>query len=209
VDEKRRFQPADVEEAVASHALAAGVDTRAVVLVEGISDQRALEALAERRGRNLDAEGISVVPIGGAQSIGRFLNLFGPQGLGVKLAGLCDAGEEGDFRCGLERAGLGSDLTRAEMESLGFYVCVADLEDELIRALGAASVEQIIAAQGELHSFRTLQKQPEWRGRTNEEQLRRFMGSGGSRKIRYARLLVEALDLTRVPRPLDLVLAHI
>jgi hypothetical protein len=209
VDEKQRFQPEDVEEAIASQAPAAGVDSRAVVLVEGISDQRALEALAERRGRNLDAEGISVVPIGGAQSIGRFLNLFGPQGLGVRLAGLCDAGEERDFRRGLERAGLGSDLTRAEMESLGFYVCVADLEDELIRALGAASVEQIIAAQGELHSFRTLQKQPEWRGRTNEEQLRRFMGSGGSRKIRYARLLVEALDLTRVPRPLDLVLAHI
>jgi hypothetical protein len=35
------------------------------------------------------------------------------------------------------------------------------------------------------------------------------MGSGGRRKIRYARLLVEALDLTRVPRPLDLVLAHV
>jgi hypothetical protein len=180
-----------------------------VVLVEGISDQRALEALAARRGRNLDAEGISVVPIGGAQSIGRFLNLFGPQGLGVRLAGLCDAGEERDFRRGLERAGLGSDLTRAEMESLGFYVCVADLEDELIRALGAASVEQIIAAQGELHSFRTLQKQPAQEGRPVEEQLRRFMGTRGGRKIRYARLLVNALDLERVPRPLDRVLAHL
>ena len=192
VDEKQRLHPA-----------------RAVVLVEGISDQRAVEALAERRGRNLDAEGISVVPIGGAQSIGRFLNLFGPQGLDVKLAGLCDAGEEGDFRRGLERAGLGSHLTRGEMERLGFYVCVADLEDELIRALGAASVEQVVDAQGELGSFRTLQKQPEWRGRATEEQLRRFMGSGGRRKIRYARLLVEALDLTQVPRPLDLVLAHV
>jgi adenylate kinase family enzyme len=35
------------------------------------------------------------------------------------------------------------------------------------------------------------------------------MGSGGSGKTRYARLLVEALDLTQVPRPLDLVLAHV
>jgi len=182
---------------------------RAVVLVEGISDQRALEALAVRRGRDLDAEGVSVVPIGGAQSIGRFLTRFGPQGLDLRLAGLCDSGEEGDFRRGLERAGLGSDLTRAEMESLGFYVCVADLEDELIRALGAASVEQVVEAQGNLGSFRTLQKQPAWQGRAVEEQLRRFMGSGGSRKIRYARLLVEALDLSQVPRPLDLVLAHV
>jgi len=182
---------------------------RAVVLVEGISDQFALEALAERRGRNLDAEGISVVPIGGAQAIGRFLNLFGPYGFDVRLAGLCDAAEEADFQRGLERAGLGSHLTRADMERLGFYVCVADLEDELIRALGAASVEQVVDAQGDLGAFRTLQKQPAWQGRTIEAQLRRFMGSGGSRKIRYARLLIDALDLTQVPRPLELVLAHV
>jgi hypothetical protein len=180
-----------------------------VVLVEGISDQLAVEALARRRGRDLGAEGISVVAIGGAQSIGRFLNLFGPQGLDVKLAGLCDAGEEGEFRRGLERAGLGSSLTRSEMERLGFYVCVADLEDELIRALGADTVLRIVDAQGDLGSFRTLQKQPAWQGRRTEEQLRRFMGSGGSRKIVYAPLLVDALDLSRVPRPLDLLLDHL
>jgi hypothetical protein len=207
VGEMQRFHLTDVEARTGGPA--SGVDSRAVVLVEGISDQSALEALAERHGRNLEAEGISVVPIGGAQSIGRFLNLFGPQGLDVRLAGLCDAAEEDDFRRGLERAGLGSNLTRADMERLGFYVCVEDLEDELIRALGAASVEQVVDAQGELGSFRTLQKQPAWQGRTTEEQLRRFMGSGGSRKIRYARLLVDALDLTQVPRPLDLVLAHV
>ena len=182
---------------------------QSIVLVEGISDQCALEALAERRGRNLDAEGIAVVPIGGAQSIGRFLKRFGPEGLDVKLAGLCDAGEERDFQRGLERAGLGTDLTRPEMEGLGFYVCFADLEDELIRALGADAVEQVVDAQGDLGAFRTLQKQPEWRGRATEEQLRRFMGSVGRRKIRYGRLLVEALDLRQVPRPLDLVLAHV
>ncbi len=105
------------------------------------------------------------MPIGGAQAIGRFLELFGPPGLDVRLAGLCDAGEEADFRRGLERAGLGSDLTRADMERLGFYVCDADLEDELIRALGAAAVERVLEAQGGLRSFRTLQKQPAWRGR--------------------------------------------
>ena len=185
------------------------VNPRAVVLVEGTSDQAALEALAERRGRNLGAEGISVVPMGGAQAIGRFLDRFGPRGLDVRLAGLCDVAEEGHFKRALERAGLGSDLTRAEMERLGFYVCVADLEDELIRSLGAAAVERTVDAQGELGSFRTLQKQAPWQGRTTEEQLRRFMGSGGRRKIRYARLLVEALDLSQVPRPLDLVLAHV
>jgi hypothetical protein len=179
---------------------------RSVVLVEGISDQRALEALAERRGRDLDAEGISIVPMGGAQAIGSFLELFGPQGRDLKLAGLCDAGEEGDFRRGLERAGLGSNLTRTDMERLGFFVCVEDLEDELVRSVGAAAVEQVIAAEGELGSFRTFQKQPAKRELSYEEQLWRFMWN---RKARYATLLVHSLDLARVPRPLDGVLAHV
>jgi hypothetical protein len=181
----------------------------AVVLVEGMSDQLAVETLAARRGRDLSAEGVAVVPIGGAQAIGRFLNLYGPRGRDLRLAGLCDAGEEDEFRRGLERAGYGDGLTRADMEALGFYVCVADLEDELIRALGADEVERVVRANGDLGSFRTLQKQPEWRGRPREEQLRRFMGSGGRRKIRYARLLVAAIELEDVPRPLDLVLTRV
>jgi hypothetical protein len=219
VNDEQRFHLAAVESlaggedaplvAAAAHAPGASVDARTVVLVEGISDQVALEAVAQRRGRDLDAEGISIVPMGGARNIRRFLELFGPRGLDVRLAGLCDAREEGDFRRGLERAGLGSNLGRAEMESLGFYVCVADLEDELIRCLGAAAVERVVDAQGELGSFRTFQKQPAQQGRSIQQQLRRFMGTRGGRKIRYARLLIDALDLTRVPRPLDRVLAHI
>jgi len=179
---------------------------RTVVLVEGISDKHAIEALAGRHGRDLEAEGVAVLAMGGAQAIGRFLDLYGPRGQGLELAGLCDVQEEDDFRRGLERAGLASNLTRAEMERLGFYVCVRDLEDELIRAHGAASVERIAEARGDLQSFRTLQKQPAWQGQPVEEQLRRFMGSGGRRKIRYASYLVEALDLDEMPRPLTGVL---
>jgi hypothetical protein len=184
-------------------------DLRAVVLVEGLSDRSAVEALAERRGRDLAAEGVSVVPIGGAQAIRRALELYGPGGLDVVLAGLCDAGEETSFLRGLERSGLGVDLTREGMEQLGFFVCEADLEDELIRALGPEFAEHVVEAQGDIGPFRTLQKQPEWRGRPLHDQLRRFFGSGGRRKIRYARFLVEAIDLDRVPRPLDGVLRHV
>jgi hypothetical protein len=176
---------------------------RAVVLVEGPSDKVALEALAARRGRDLAAEGVSVVPIGGAQAIGRFLRLYGSE---VALAGLCDAGEERDFRRALERAGFGVDLGRADLERLGFYVCEADLEDELVRCLGAGTVEEILAAHGRLTSFRTYQKQPAHRDRTTEQQLRGFLNNW---KIRLAAPLVEALDLDRVPRPLDGVLAHV
>ena len=186
-----------------------GGSMRAVVLVEGESDRNALEALAERRGRDLAAEGVAVEPIGGAQAIGRFLERFGPRGLDVRLAGLYDAGEEPAVRRSLERAGLGSDLTRPEMERLGFYACVQDLEDELIRSLGPPAVEEVVAAQGELRSFRTFQRQPAQRDVPIEGQLRRFMGTHSGRKIHYGRVLVEALDMACVPPPLDLVLAHV
>jgi hypothetical protein len=179
-----------------------------VVLVEGVSDQRALETLAARRGFGLEREGVRVVPIGGAGNIGRALGRYGPAGFGVRLSGLCDDGEEGDFVRGLERAGLGAGLARVDLERLGFFVCVADLEDELIRALGADATVAVIRAQGELAAFQTFQKQPAWRDRAIEEQLRRFLGTFSGRKIRSAVALVEALDLDRVPRPLDGALAH-
>jgi hypothetical protein len=192
-----------------SFDLAAAAGSRAVVLVEGLSDQAALDALAARRGQALGAPGISIVPMGGATNIGRFLGLLGPGGAGVRLGGLCDAAEEGYFRRALERAGLGVRLSRAGMEALGFYVCLPDLEGELIRALGVAAVEQVIQAQGEIRSLRLMQQQPAQQGQAPERQLHRFMGTRSGRKAQYARLLVEALDLARVPRPLDQVLAQL
>jgi hypothetical protein len=179
------------------------------VLVEGVSDQIALESLAARRGRDLGQEGVVILPIGGASAITRYLTQLGPGGAGLSLAGLCDLGEEDIFRRGLNRARIGSPQTRAGMENLGFYVCVEDLEDELIRATGTAAVEAIFDSQGDLGSFRSLQRQPEWRGRLLDDQMRRFLGSGASRKLRYARLLVESIDLDRVPRPLDAALAAV
>jgi hypothetical protein len=181
---------------------------RWVILVEGRSDQAALEVLAERGGEPLAARGISIEAMGGATNIEHFIGRFGPRGLGVRLAGLCDAPEMGYFRRALERGGLGSALSRSGMEALGFYVCDADLEDELIRALGISAVEQVIAAQGEIRSLRLFQRQPAQQGQSPERQLHRFMGTRSGRKSLYARLLAAALDPGQVPRPLRGVLAH-
>ena len=181
---------------------------RAAILVEGWSDQAALEALAHRRGLKLAAERIVILPVGGATNTGRFLHALGPPGLGVRLAGLVDANEEQHLWRNLERVGLATNLSRAGAEALGFFVCDADLEDELIRARGAATVERLIGVQGELESFRRFQGQPAQRARERHAQLRRFMGTRARRKIRYGTLLTNALDLRCVPRALDAVLAH-
>ncbi len=191
-----------------------------VVLVEGMSDQAAVQTLAARRGRDLPGEGVFVVPMGGATNIAHFLGLFGPNGFGVRLAGLCDEAEELGFRRGLERAGpelAGPELAAPELAglaaspsglaALGFFVCVADLEDELIRSLGTARVERLIATQGELAMFQTFVKQPAHRDEPREQQLHRFMGTRSGRKIRYGRLLAAAVDLGQVPGPLAGLLA--
>jgi hypothetical protein len=169
---------------------------RGAVLVEGTSDRLAVEALARRRGRDLEAEGVAVVPMGG---YGNLTHLLG-QYRDLRLAGLYDVGEERYFL----RA-LGCD-DRRELERIGFYACFRDLEDELTRAVGPEGMQRVIAQQQELRAFRTYQKQPAHRARSLEEQLHGFMWN---RKQRYAVLLVEALDLQRVPRPLDRVLAHV
>lgn len=176
-----------------------------VVLVEGMSDQAAVQTLAARCGRDLPGENVFVVPMGGATNIAHFLGLFGPGGFGARLAGLCDEAEERDFRRGLERAGLGTGPF--DLAGLGFFVCVADLEDELIRALGVSTVERLVAEQGELTPFQTFRKQPAHRGEPRELQLHRFMGTRSGRKIRYGHLLAAALDLTRIPAPLAGLLA--
>ncbi len=182
--------------------------SRQVVLVEGRSDKAALEVLARRRGMLVGRDGICLVAMGGATSIGHFLDLLGPRGLNVALAGLCDAGQEDHVRRGLRRCGLDPGTSRTGMEARGFYVCIQDLEDELIRALGSTAVEQIIAGQGELRSFRTFQQQPAQRQQSIWQQLHRFMGTRSGRKAQYARLMAGSVDLAQVPRPLDGVLTH-
>ena len=201
--------PAATTEATA-RALAKIGRAQTVMLVEGLSDQIALETLAAGRGRDLGAEGVVILPIGGAHAATRYLTRLGPQGAGLRLAGLCDLREQEIFRRGLAVAGVGTPRTSVEMERLGFFVCVDDLEDELLRAVGATGVEALFDSQGDLGSFRSLQGQPAWRGQEAGAQMRRFLSSGSRRKLRYARLLVQAAaDHDRVPRPLDTLLTTV
>jgi hypothetical protein len=200
--------PAAATEATAL-ALARVEAARAVVLVEGVSDQIAVETLARRCGRDLAAEGVVVLPVGGVHGVTRYMRRFGRDQAAVRLAGLCDAGEAHVVLQGLVAAGLGAPGSRTDLERLGFFVCVEDLEDELIRAAGPAHVTEVFAAHGDLRAFRTLQRQPAWRGNDEVAQLRRFLGAGSARKLRYARLLTEAISLDRVPQPLAALLAAV
>ena len=187
-----------------------GSGTRTVVLVEGNSDRSALEALARRRQIDLAGLGIALVAMGGATNIGHFMDRYGPAGLGLRVAGLCDLAEVRYVRAALERSGLGPELLRDGLEALGFFTCDRDLEDELLRALGVEEIEAFIESQGELGGFRIMQQQPAQRMRSLHQQARRFMGSRSGRKERYAPAIDQpALPLARIPRPLDELLGHV
>ncbi|MFJ6858003.1 TOPRIM nucleotidyl transferase/hydrolase domain-containing protein [Streptomyces werraensis] len=174
--------------------LAGRLSVRTVVLLEGLSDAAAVGALAARHGRDMAREGVCVLPMGGAMNVGRFSAVLGPRGLGLRLTGLCDERERGYYARGWERAGAGSD---------GVFVCAADLEDELIRALGVDRVTELVREQGDFRALSTFLRQPAQRSRAPEQQLRRFLGTKKGRKIHYGRVLVEALGQERTPAPLD------
>ena len=172
------------------------------VLVEGESDRVAVEALARRLGHDLVAERVSVIAMGGATSIVHFLDRYAAS---ERLLGLCDAAESRGVARALARAGIGA----GPLPELGFQVCDADLEDELIRSLGEEAVLEVVAAEGELASFRILQRQPAQRDRPLTAQLRRFLGARSGHKIRYARLLVDALPAGQAPPPLARLVASL
>jgi hypothetical protein len=167
---------------------------RVAVLLEGPSDVAAVDALAARRGRDLAAEGVCLLSMGGATNVGRYARLLGPPGLDLRLTGLCDERERPYYARGLERAGASPH---------GFFVCAADLEDELVRALGPSRVAEIVRAEGDERSLRTFLNQPAQQGLSAQRHMRRFLGTKSGRKIHYGRVLVEALEPDRVPPPLD------
>ena len=177
------------------------------VLVEGDSDRLAVEALGRRHGRQLDTEGVAVVSTGGATNAGHAVQRFGPTGRGLRLAALCDIAEVRHFTRAHEpwRAAVAA----GEPAAGGLFVCDADLEDELIRAIGTEAMVTFVEAQGDGQAFDTFQRQPYQRGRPLDAQLRRFVGTRSGRKIRYGAALVEATPLAAIPVPLRELLAAI
>lgn len=156
-----------------------------VVLVEGVSDAVAVRVIAERLG----VAALRVRPVGGSKGVRR----AAAELAGERLVGLVDRAERRDFERVLDAV----------------FVCDPDLESEFIRALGVGGVEAVIASQGELESFRRLQRQPFQRTRTPEQQLTRFFGGRSGNKPRYARLLAEAVPVDRIPRPLAALLTSV
>src|SRR5688572_4188422 len=173
---------------------------RTLVLVEGDSDAAAIRALADLIGCDLGLNHIQICSAAGVTNYSRVLADFVRTQPNADFCGMYDVADERHVRRALANATI--NVADEPLESFGFFACVADLEDELIRALGAEAVERVLEAQAELKSFRRFQAMPQHRRAPVHHQLRRFLGTRATRKIRSAQRLVEALDLARLPHPL-------
>jgi hypothetical protein len=180
-----------------------------IVLVEGVTDELAVTLAARRSGRDLEAESVSVLPINGAHAISRFLRQLRADEPEARLAGLYDEGEEEVIQAALERAGYGQNLDRTRLEEIGFFACIADLEDELTRAAGESILSRLIEIEGDTQPWHTFRSQRAWHGRPFEQQFRRFIRSVSERNSRYIRAIVETIDPSRLPRPLRLLLDYV
>jgi hypothetical protein len=172
-----------------------------VIFVEGPSDVASLRALAAARGLDEAQHEFQLVSMGGVTNIRHHLSRLATEHPSARPAGLCDGPEERFFARALRDQGHQVE-SRQDMERLGFFVCERDLEEEVIRALGPETAEGILADLRLLGRFRTFQRQPEWRDRSLDEQLRRFTGVASGRKVLLAQRFAEVLTPATTPRPL-------
>ena len=176
-------------------------ERRVVVLVEGRSDVAVVRVLLDQRAPD-EVAGVEVVSMEGVTNIERHLSRLEASAPGADVAGLCDVAEAGFLVRALQRRGHAlagpEDLPRH-----GFFVCEADLEDELIRAVGPQAVAAALADLGDEGRFATFRQQPEWRDRPLHDQLRRFAGSRSGRKEQLAGALARRLDPAHLPSPLE------
>jgi len=178
-----------------------------VLLVEGHSDRVAIEALAPRLGYDLAEARVTVVSMDGVTNLWRHIEVLAAQAPHQRVLGLFDAPEIAHVQRALEDLGLGAAGTRDELATLGFFACEPDLEGELIRALGIERMQELLAEHGELARFRRFQWQPAQRERSTDAQLRRFLGTHSGRKARFAPIMIDALEESRIPHALRALLA--
>ena len=171
-----------------------------VVLFEGESDLLAFEAVARRLDAALEPESIALTDMGGITNLRRRLAELRSEVRPVRVVGLYDGAERRYVARVLADAGMLSEGD--ELEPLGFFACERDLEEEVIAAAGPELVLHTLAARGELTRFHMFQAQPAQRTRSIEAQLHRFAGTAAGRKAKFARDIVDALPVERMPRPL-------
>jgi hypothetical protein len=187
---------------------------RVVVLLEGRSDVAAVRVLLRTAGLdgNGHAHDVELVDMGGVTNVRHHLVrlVAGAPGTGAtsRVLALGDVAEAPFLARALAVVGRPVGDLR-DMAALGFHVCDRDLEDELVRALGPARVQEVLAGLGLQERFLAFRQQRAWRGRPVHDQLRRFAGTTSGRKLLVAQALAEAVEPAGAPPPLAALVGQV
>ncbi len=176
-----------------------------MVLVEGRSDRAALAVPIARRGLE---RAVDVREMGGATNVRRHLHAAVTDAGTRRVLGLCDEAEAAFFRRALAAEGARAG-TAQEMAALGFHTCVRDLEDELLRALGADGVRGVLEHLDLDGAFDRFSRQRAWTDQPLDARLHRFAGAVSGRKALLAAALTTALPDERLPDPMRRLLDHV
>ncbi len=175
-----------------SPQLLEGLTARRIMFVEGLADRIIVEAAAQAIGFSLDREGVSVFALDGADKFAHVLSIVGAAGFDLPICGICDEDREASW------AGkLGVKIK--DLESIGFFVARADLEEEYIRAVGAQTVAAALIAAGAAREQGILQSTGAAAlADVTDKQLGTFLSSVDSRKVPAARLVGPMLTAAHV-----------
>lgn len=188
---------------VSAMTIAAGSESRIVVLLEGASDVAAVRAVMATCG--VDPAPVELVALQGVTNVGRVLKEIRQLRGDVDVVGMCDAAETRFVQRALVDDGLPvSDAS--DLPVYGFFVCEADLEDELIRALGPNRARDALVGAGLGSKLEALQLQAAWADRPLAEQIHRFCGVASGRKELAAGILAAALAEDEIPEPMAMLL---
>lgn len=177
-----------------------------VVLLEGASDVAAVRAVAAAD--EVDLTTTRLVDLGGVTNIRQVLRQWRQRAPEVEIVGMCDAGETRFVERAIAAEGA-AVRDASDLAAYGFFVCHADLEEELIRALGSAAALEVVTRLGLGGKFATLRQQPAWQERPVADQLHRFCGVASGRKELLAGALAAALTAEQVPEPIRLLIDRV
>src|SRR5262249_13982603 len=107
-------------------------EIRTLVLVEGDSDAGAVRTLAAILGCDLGLRRIKICSAGGVTNFSQSLAGFVRTHPNAQFCGMYDVAEQRHVRRALASASVAIAADES-LERFGFFACVADLEEELIR----------------------------------------------------------------------------
>lgn len=181
-------------------------NARVFVLLESANDVAAVQVFARKL--EIDTSAAEFVNLQGTTNIGRIMKDIRQVRSDADVVGLCDAADTRSAEKALNDDGLPvQDAT--DLPMYGFFVCERDLEDELIRALGADAARTALLNSGLASKFDALRTQPEWADKSIAEQVDKFCHSASGRKELAAAVLADAVPADAIPEPVSMLLDRI